>query len=208
MFQLFDIDSPIMHFLEKLGDTLILSLLWLGCSLPLVTIGASTTALYYATIKSICGEGAVWKDFFYSFRQNFKQSLSLTLLGSAIFALLYVDLRFLTVGYLRSVQVFVGMAGFLTMAILSYAHPLLAWFEWTVGELLKTSVLLSVANLPKTVMIVVMNAAPMLLLLWQTDWFIRLIPLWICLWTGGIARLNSHMFLKMFEKITPKQNDE
>lgn len=197
-----------MRFLDKLGDTLILSLLWLVCSLPLVTIGASSTALYYATIKSIQNEGSVVKDFFRSFRQNFKQSLPLTLLGGGIFALLYADLRFLTVGQPANMQGFVGTAGFLTIAILSYAYPLLARFEWNLGGLLKTSVLMSIAHLPKTVMIVVMNAAPILLLLWRTDLFFRLIPLWTFVWTGGIARLNSHMFLKMFEKITPKQTEK
>lgn len=201
-------DSPVMRFLEKLGDILILSVLWVICSIPVFTIGAASTALYYATIKSILGEGSVGKDFFHAFRRDFKQSLVLTLFGGVIFGLLYVDMRFVIAGgqnvpnYMQSL---VGIAGFVTLAILSYAFPLLARFEWSMGGLMKTAMILGIARLPQTVVIVTLNAAPILLLLWRTDLFLTLFPIIAAVWIGGIARLNSHMFLKMFQLMGPKQ---
>ena len=46
----FNYDNPIWRFMGRLGDMIVLNLLWLVCSIPVVTIGASTTALYYCTL--------------------------------------------------------------------------------------------------------------------------------------------------------------
>ena len=51
MKNLFHVENPVWVFMGKLVDMLILSGLWVICSLPVVTIGASTAALYYVTLK-------------------------------------------------------------------------------------------------------------------------------------------------------------
>ena len=51
MKNLFNIENPVWVFMGKLVDILILAGLWLLCSLPVVTIGPSTAALYYGTLK-------------------------------------------------------------------------------------------------------------------------------------------------------------
>lgn len=48
MFGLFKYDSPFVQICNKIVDCICLSVLWLVTSLPVLTIGASTTALYYA----------------------------------------------------------------------------------------------------------------------------------------------------------------
>ena len=63
---IFSLDGPLMQLLNKLADLLTLSILWLLGCLPIVTIGASTTALYYAVMKMIRGEGRVSSNFFKS----------------------------------------------------------------------------------------------------------------------------------------------
>ena len=58
-----------------LGQLIALNLLWILCSLPIITAGASTTALFYCTLKlHKAGDIRVIHDFFKSFKQNFKQS--------------------------------------------------------------------------------------------------------------------------------------
>lgn len=49
----FDLDAPLFRFLTRVADMVILSLLWLIGSLPLFTLGISSTALYYAVNKSL-----------------------------------------------------------------------------------------------------------------------------------------------------------
>ena len=72
MSRLFNLDSPIMVFLSKMADLLILNLLALICCIPIITIGASMTAMSYVTLKMVRDEECyIAKDFFKSFRQNF-----------------------------------------------------------------------------------------------------------------------------------------
>ena len=69
---LFNYDNPVWRFIGKLGDLIILNVLWLITSIPIVTIGASTTALYYVTLKLVRDEdGYTIRSFFKSFKENF-----------------------------------------------------------------------------------------------------------------------------------------
>lgn len=68
-----------------LGQLIALNLLWIVCSLPVITAGASTTALYYCTLKlHKDGDIRVFHDFFKSFKQNFKQSTLIWILMAAV----------------------------------------------------------------------------------------------------------------------------
>ena len=72
----FDINGKFFKTLTKAGDFIILTLLAMVCSIPVITIGASLTAVFYAALKMARDEeGYVWKEFFKSFKQNLKQSI-------------------------------------------------------------------------------------------------------------------------------------
>ena len=71
---LFDLDNPVMRFLSRVADLLVLNLLFILCSIPIFTTGASITALYYCFFKmKDQEEGYLAKRFFKSFKENFKQ---------------------------------------------------------------------------------------------------------------------------------------
>ena len=79
----------------KIFDTLVLGLLFLVCSIPIVTIGASATALYYAYDKVIRREeGYVVKAFFHSFKMNFKQATILWLVDGVLLTVLFLNIRY------------------------------------------------------------------------------------------------------------------
>jgi len=72
MAKLFDFNNPIWRFMGRIADMFFLTVLWAVCSIPIVTIGASTTALYYVTLKMAGNhEGYLRTAFFKSFRRNF-----------------------------------------------------------------------------------------------------------------------------------------
>ena len=92
MESLFNFDNKIFRILRKFCEMIYLSLLWLLFSLPIITIGASTTALYYATNKSLFHDrGYVWNEFWDSFKSNFKQSTICWLMMLGIYLLTIVD---------------------------------------------------------------------------------------------------------------------
>lgn len=70
-----NLDNPVFRIMSRLGDLFLLNLLWAVCCLPVITIGASTTALFYTARKMAAGEEyLLWQDFFHSFRLNLRQS--------------------------------------------------------------------------------------------------------------------------------------
>ena len=85
---LFSYDSRFTQLLMKLVFSSYLNILWFICSLPIFTIGAATTALYYTSLKIIRNEeGNVTKTFFKAFKENFRQStvIWLIMLGIGLF---------------------------------------------------------------------------------------------------------------------------
>lgn len=81
----FSYESKFSQLLLKICYSCYLNLLWFVCSLPVVTIGAATTALYYTSLKVIRGEeSSLTQQFFHSFRENFKQATVLWLIMAGI----------------------------------------------------------------------------------------------------------------------------
>lgn len=88
----FNFDNPVWVFMGKLVDMVLLSGLWLLCSLPVVTVGASTAALYYVTLKLERNqEGYVVSDFFRAFRDNLKQGTAVSIAAGGIATVLAGD---------------------------------------------------------------------------------------------------------------------
>lgn len=81
----FSYESKFSQLLLKICYSCYLNLLWFVCSLPVVTIGVATTALYYTSLKVIRGEeSSLTQQFFHSFRENFKQATVLWLIMAGI----------------------------------------------------------------------------------------------------------------------------
>jgi len=90
---LFGPDSGFMRVLNMISDIVLISMLWLLCSLPVVTVGASTTAAYYTIMKVVHKKtGYISREFFKSFKLNFKDSLIITIIYEALMALLIFNI--------------------------------------------------------------------------------------------------------------------
>ena len=72
---MFGIDSKFYEVVSRIADLVVVNLLFVLCSLPIITIGASTTALYGVTKKMAENrEGYIFRNYFRLFKENFKQS--------------------------------------------------------------------------------------------------------------------------------------
>ena len=87
----FDVDNAVFRAIDTIGKIFILNLYWVICSLPIFTIGASTSALLYASMKLHDKEGYVTSNFFSSFKENFKQATEIWLIYLVIGILLGFD---------------------------------------------------------------------------------------------------------------------
>ena len=75
MNRFFNMDNKFFVFMGRVADLLLLNFLCILCCIPVVTAGASITALYYVTLKMARDEESyIARSFFRSFKQNFKQA--------------------------------------------------------------------------------------------------------------------------------------
>ena len=148
MNRLFGMDSPLMTALMKIGDLLCLSVLWLVFSLPIFTIGASSTALYAAVFYCLRrNEAGVWKHFWKAFRENFKRSTLAWLIELAVLAVFSLD-----VAVFRAIRLSGGAMGKLYWAALLLEAVALTWTAYvaayaarvngTVGDILRYGLVL------------------------------------------------------------------
>lgn len=131
-----------------LYDLLILNLLWVLCSIPLVTIGASTTALFFVSGRMIRGEEVrPVNDFFRSFKENFKQSTLVWIILVGAYSVVLVDIYFFS-GYDVSWASIITVLQFPILAVLIimtiFIFPILSRFDTPIGQLFKISFILGV----------------------------------------------------------------
>ena len=94
MGRFFSMDNKFFTFMNKVADLCILNIICLVCCIPIVTAGASITAMYYVTLKMVRNEEAyIVRSFFKSFKDNFKQATIINLIMIAVGAILYLDLN-------------------------------------------------------------------------------------------------------------------
>ena len=162
---LFNPENGLMITLGNIADAIFLSLFWiLGC-VPVVTVGASTAALYDSTYRAYRkGDKHSWQRFFSTFRRNWKAGILPTVLYLVVFSMggwCLIQVWNAAVYGNLSWAVFSGAAlvGVLVLGILSVLFPMLSRFENSCGALLKNTVLLSLANLPRTLALGILNAA-------------------------------------------------
>ena len=128
---IFDVEGPVVSFLTKAGELLLLSFIFTLCCLPLVTIGPACTALYSTVVKNIKhGRGYPLREFFSAFRRRFKKSFIAGLIMLVWCAGLYLMYR--TVG--KTVSGSFARKSFIviltvSMAVFFYLYPILSRFR-------------------------------------------------------------------------------
>ena len=162
-------DSALMITMTRITDCIFLSLFWLLCSIPVITAGASFAALYDASYRALRkNERNSWQRFFHVFKENWKAGILPTivfLLAGWGLTKAVIGLWNLAVAGTMSWMLFSALAfvGVVLLGMLSVLFPVLSRFENSLGALLKNTVFLSLANLPRTALLGIINAAALFL---------------------------------------------
>ncbi len=158
-------NSPVIAFLNKMTDLILLNVLWLLCCLPVFTAGAATTAAYYVSITSIrCGDGYVIKRFFGSFKKNFRQITPVWLVILVGSLIMTADMLFWyrqgnTFG--KTMFIISGVVAFLFFIWILWIFPVFAKLEGKTGELLKNAMAFAIGYLPYTAIILIITGVVM-----------------------------------------------
>lgn len=202
-------DSPLMRFLTKIADLMVLNILFCVTSIPLITIGASWTALYSVTLKMVRDEeGSVSRSYFRSFRQNFRQATLLWLGVLVVLALLVLDIRVLNgmsegtaPGLLR---VGVEILALLGIMVLQYLFPSLARFEASLADTLKNACMMALAHLPKTALMTAAAVGAVWITLINNTTIAVGLMVWPLIGFSLMAFGNSGILRKIFDNYVPK----
>lgn len=157
----FSFDNAFFRAFDKIINVFCLSLLWMFFSIPIFTIGASTTALYYAVNKVLShGRSYVFKEFWGAFKSNFKQATQIWLILLAVAGLMgldaYIMRQYFDAGNsLGKLYIFfLIMIGF-ELIWAFYIFPSIARFENTNKAIMKNAALMAIGHLPKTLLMAV-----------------------------------------------------
>ena len=208
MRSLFNLDGPVMTFLNKAADLVILNILYLICCIPIVTIGAATTSLYYVSLRMAKEEeGYVTKDFFRSFKENFKQSTVIWLILLSIGIVVggeFILINRMEGSFVPVVQCIVYIGVLLFSFEFLYVFPVLSRFENTIKNTMKNALFISILQIPKTLVILIFCIIPIYLLLSSLKW----LPLVVALGFSTVSYTNACIMGPIFKKFEPKEEIE
>ena len=202
---LFNADSPLMRFLSRVADIMLLNALWLLCCVPIVTAGAATTAMYHVTLKLAAGEEeGILKTFWRGLKSNFAPATKVFLL--LLLPLLFVigDGALLVLGVfgdgvLNNVLLALPIVVF--SMVWTYVFPLVAKFENPSGVTVKNALLLCLANLPKTVLMTALNLLPVVWMILEPVLFAKCAVIFLLGGFAWIAYGNSILLHKIFTRL-------
>ena len=190
---------------------MILNILWVICSIPVVTAGASTTAVYYVTLKLVRDEeGPTIKSFFKSFKENFKQSTVIWLILLAMGSVIGVDLYFFLAVMTGStklrtlmIAVFIGFA-VIYAGIMLFVFPLQCRFYNSVKKTLLNAFFISIRHFLQTLGLLAIDLGLPVLALTVAP---ILQPVFFLFGFPMIAFINSYVLVGIFDKYMPKREE-
>ncbi|MBQ9411746.1 MAG: DUF624 domain-containing protein [Oscillospiraceae bacterium] len=205
MRNLFNLDSPLMRILERVADLIALNLVWLGCCLGFVTIGPATIAKCSIARSMARGDSPpVLRRFFEIFRESFVFGLKLfcCLLVPTALAGVYLLLAAsggLDGNLLLKYLCYIGVA--VIAVVCTFAYPLAAHFENSLGQTLRNAVLLPLGNPVLALLTAVLNLLPLILALYATAFFSRIWIFWLVIGFSGTALVNAWLLGRFFGRL-------
>ena len=156
---------------KVIGDVVTISALFLLFCLPVVTIGASVTALYYTVYRKYYKKSdSISKDFMHSLKDNLKNGIIVHMIYLIYIAVAGFNIYFAFFGYgdirLPDWYMIVSLLPLLPIIFtLPFVYALMARFDNGIKGSLKNSFTLCMINFPKFILI----------------WFIVIIAIAICI---------------------------
>ena len=181
----FNADNRLWSSVNSAVDAILLNLMWLITCIPVVTIGAATTAFYYTTHKVIRNQrSGIWKEYWSSFNGNFKQATKTWLIFLAIFVIFYFDIN-ICVEYMKTGEK-IGMMAFFFYGLLAvvliwfmYVFAYMARFEDNIKTTMKNAAIMAFTNLGYSLLVLVLFAGALFVFrhLPSSSWFVPAIAM-------------------------------
>ena len=206
MENLFRYDSKFWEILEEISDIVILNFLFIIFSIPIITIGASSSALYTVSLKKTNEENiSVFKEFMRSFKSNFKIStlawIFTIILASMLFLDFYISnlisIKFIGLG-LKFISTLVSI---LLIFNITYLFPMISKFDNTLKNTIINSTIISIQYLPYTIIMSILNVLWIVLLFLLYNSYHYILFFYIIMGFGIVSYINSIILNRIFLKL-------
>lgn len=201
--------SKLQRGLETFGNIFLVNILFILFSIPIVTVGASLTAMYTVMLRIVRKEDSVTgRGFVNAFRENFKKATVIWLMLIAACVVIYGELVYVTnfTGPIVQFYSILAMAEVVLLVItLPFLFPLVARYDNTVWNTIKNAFLLSVSNLGAWLKVALAWFAPIALSAYYPVLFFSTWYLWIIIGFGLIGFGTSHTVNRVFKRAMEQQ---
>ena len=201
----FGIDNPFFGFMGRVGDILILNILFVVTCIPVVTIGTSLCAMYQVALRMARKESNyVAREYFRAWKAEWKQSTVIWLILLAAGCLLVFDVM---VGrdMWNILNAAVGALLFVWGMLFTYVFAVQARFANTIRNTVKNAMYMAVCHFPFTVIMLVLNLIPVLCILLGTTTMAMATPIYIVAGFALTARINAVFLNRIFRKYIPEE---
>lgn len=206
---LFHPDNPVMRFLSRIFDLILLNLLFIFSCIPIITIGAALSAIYQILFKIIDKKDPyIFKGYIKAFRENFKPATLIWILtvlaGAGIYLALFA-INAKSGQSLELLQIPIWILVFIIVSVATYAFPLLSRYQCGIKQLIINAFVLSIGNIPATVIIIVF---PLGILYLASSAGLNIAVICCLAFTigcSGILYLISYVLFQIFKKHEDKE---
>ncbi|SEP70193.1 MULTISPECIES: YesL family protein [Butyrivibrio] len=240
MSKLFDLDSPLMRILNKVADLMILNVATLLFCVPglfsgyvalqiymsegvinlpailmfvvlSIPIGSALTGMHFVLLKMVRGDEAyIIKDFWKSFKLNFKQASVIWLIFEVAGFLLIADYKIYMGSdtFPKIMLIMTGVVAIVIFIIYIYVFPVLSRFSNTIANTIKNSFLMSVLGLPRTLGMILITGASFALPVLGATLIYRIFPLYILFGLSLPGFLCALLYSPLFKRFEPEVKEE
>lgn len=210
---IFDLEGPMFLAMAKLSKIVAINIVYCICCIPIITIGAATTALHDCVCVLIedKDDSKIVRRFFRTFKRKFRGSTFLWLVCLLIFAFLAAYQLVITRmgGMLyRSYQIVFFVLCILFLFGFQYIFPMQARFDMKSGEILKRAWQVSILALPWTIASIACTGGAIYISFFMNIEIIgSAVYIWLVAGFGLIAYINNLFLDKAFQKVMPMKNE-
>ncbi len=240
MSKLFDLDSPLMRILNKVADLMILNVATLLFCVPglfsgyvalqiymsegvinlpailmfvvlSIPIGSALTGMHFVLLKMVRGDEAyIIKDFWKSFKLNFKQASVIWLIFEVAGFLLIADYKIYMGSdtFPKIMLIMTGVVAIVIFIIYIYVFPVLSRFSNTIGNTIKNSFFMSILGLPRTLGMILITGASFALPVLGATLIYRIFPIYLLFGLSLPGFLCALLYSPLFKRFEPEVKEE
>ena len=205
MINLFGIDNKFFETLEKISNIVILNFLYILFSIPIITIGASTTATYFVAMKIVANEeGYIFRTFIKSFKENFKIStivwIMIMLVGGVLILDFHISNAIPNSSISNIFKLILTMVSIIIIFNITYVFPIICKFDNSIKNTIINAILISIQNLPYTIIMSLLNLIPIISILFFSNYLGYIAFFYIIIGYAVVSCINSFFLNNILNK--------